>query len=447
MNIGSLSKFQLFFLGGLILAILLAIGIFAITKNSNNGPTANVAIWGTLPDATMQTFLRRPEIKAALDAKKVAVTYVSKPVNTFDQDVVEAIASGKGPDAVMVSQDAALQYLDKTVVIPFTSFPERAFKNSQTGYIQEAELFLTGQGIVALPFTVDPMVMYWNRTLLTNAGIASPPTLWSQLYTPDGVISKINKIDVNHNIVKTALALGTYGNISHAKDILSLLMFQAGSPIVGRDNSGSLQSALSGSNSLNIKNGAEAALSFYTQFANPAKNIYSWNTALPLSRDAFTAGDLALYFGYASELNNIYARNPNLNFDVALMPQSQSSSENVTFGKVYGLAILKSSSNIQSTANAIIVLSSSASQAVWSSVSGFPPVTRDLLAVKPTSSSMSVFHTAALQSRGWLDPNRSATDTVFKEMVGAVVSGGKQPSEAVRDASSRLSQLLNAFSK
>ena len=234
-------------------------------------------------------------------------------------------------------------------------------------------------------------------------------------------------------------------NVLHAKDILSLLMFQAGSSIDGRNTDGVLQSALSGSNNTAAGNGSEAALSFYTQFADPAKNIYSWNTALPLSRDAFTAGDLALYFGYASELNNLYTRNPNLNFDVALMPQSQSSIADVTYGEVYGLSILKSSSNVTATANAIVTLASSAAQTIWSSVSGYPPVTRDLLAVKPTGPFMPIFYTAALQSQGWLDPNRSATDAIFKDMVESVLSGNKGPAEAVQDGNGRLSQLLNTL--
>ncbi len=445
MNFGQLSKFQLIFIGVLIIAIVAAIGVFALNKASS-GVTSNVVIWGTLPDTTMQTFLQRQEMVAAFTAKKINVTYVSKSADTFDQTVVNAIASGKGPDAILISQDAALQYLDKVVQIPFSNFSQRAYTDPQTGFVQESELFLTSTGIEALPFTIDPMVMYWNRTLLTNAGIASPPKSWSQLYNPDGLIAQINKIDVNHNVLKTALALGTYDNVYHAKDILSLLMFQAGTPIVSKDTNGNLQSALSNSNSTAVQNGAVAALSFYTQFADPAKNLYSWNSALPLSRDAFTAGDLALYFGYASELGNLSTRNPNLNFDVALMPQSLTSGANVTFGKVYGLAILKSSPNVTATANALITLTSSASQAVWSKVSGYPPVTRDLLAIKPSSPFMSVFYTAALQSQGWLDPNRTATDGIFSNMVGSVLSGSKRPEDAVVDGGNSLSQLLLSFS-
>ena len=440
MNFGQMSKFQLIFLSVLIVAGVVAVGAFALNK-SQSGVTTSVTVWGTLADAPMQTFLQRPDVTAALSAKKVSVKYVAKQVATFDQDVVNAIASGKGPDAVIISQDAMLQYMDKIVPIPYSSFSQANFKSS---YVQEAELFLTSQGVAALPFTIDPMVMYWNRTLFTNAGIANPPTTWTQLYGPTGAIVKINNIDANHNILKTAVALGTFSNISNAKDIISLLMLQAGTPIVSKDTTGSLQSML-GSNTNSSKAGTagQAALSFYTQFADPAKDLYSWNSALPLSRDEFTSGDLALYFGYASELKDLYARNPNLNFDVAPVPQSLNSDAKMTFGKVYGVAILKSSVNQQAVLNALVTLTSSATQSAWSAVSGYPPVTRDLLAVAPSDAFQSVFYTSALQSNGWLDPNRVATTQIFSDMVGSVLSGDRRPNEAVQDADGKLSNLIN----
>lgn len=443
MDLKGSSKFQLIVLGVLIVAVVAAIGVFALSKSAGTSGVANVTIWGTFPEETMNTFFRRPEISAAFSAEKINVKYVEKAANIFDQSVVEAVSSGKGPDVVLISQDAAVQYLDKTVQIPYKSFSQRAFKDS---FIQEAELFLQPNGIEALPFVVDPMVMYWNRTLLTNAGIPNPPTLWSQLYNLDGVIAKINKVDVNHNILKTGVALGTYTNISHAKDIISLLMFQAGNPIVSIDTNGSIRSVLATANVVDAQSSANAAISFYTQFADPSKKVYSWNSSLPLSRDAFTAGDLALYFGYASELNNLYARNPNLNFDVAPMPQSQTSAANITYGKVYGLAILKNASSVVGAARATMLLSSSEVQNIWSEVSGYTPVTRDLLAQKPESPFMSIFYTASLQSRGWLDPNRSATDIIFRDMVGSILSGDKRPEGAVQDSHENLAKVLNTLS-
>ena len=55
---------------------------------------------------------------------------------------------------------------------------------------------------------------------------------------------------------------------------------------------------------------------------------------------------------------------------------------------------------------------------------------------------MSVFYTAALQSQGWLDPNRIATAQIFSDMVGSVLSGYKRPDEALQDADSQLNALL-----
>ncbi len=443
MNLGQLSKFQLFFLGGLIAAVFLAVGLFAISKSSSNGVTSTVTIWGTIADAPMQTLLLRQDIIAALAAKKVAVKYVAKQEATFDQDLVNAIASGRGPDAVIISQDAMLQYLDKIIPIPYTSFSEADFKRQ---YIQEAELFLTADGIAAMPFTVDPMVMYWNRTLFTNAAIANPPTIWTQLYGSSGVIAKINNVDVNHNILKSAVALGTFSNVSHAKDIISMLMLQAGTPIVNKGSTGALQSALMSGLSSSAGTPGKAALDFYTQFADPAKDqLYSWNSSLPLSRDAFTAGDLAIYLGYASELKDIFARNPNLNFDVAPVPQSVNSLAKLNFGKVYGLAILKNAPNPLAVANAFVVLTNSSSQSAWNSVSGFPPVTRDLLAQNPSDPFQSVFYTSALQSKGWLDPNRVATSKIFGDMIGSVISGDKRSDGALQDADSKLNGLINTL--
>ena len=59
----------------------------------------------------------------------------------------------------------------------------------------------------------------------------------------------------------------------------------------------------------------------------------------------FAAGDLAFYFGFASEISKIRDKNPNLNFDVTFFPQPKGASVAVTFGRMQGLAVLKSSQN------------------------------------------------------------------------------------------------------
>jgi ABC-type glycerol-3-phosphate transport system substrate-binding protein len=60
------------------------------------------------------------------------------------------------------------------------------------------------------------------------------------------------------------------------------------------------------------------ALNFYTDFANPVKEVYSWNNTLDNSVNAFASGKLAIMFGYSYHLETIKALSPKLNFLLVL---------------------------------------------------------------------------------------------------------------------------------
>ena len=442
MDFSKMSKFQLLMITGLGMAAFFGLGLFAVYRPSS-GVTSTITIWGTMPAVQVNKVIQNDNVTALLKTNHVAVTYAEHPDATIDQDLLQAMALGVGPDALMLSQDQTLQYQNRIVPIPYTTLPLRDFKDN---YIQEAGLFLTPNGVTALPFMVDPMVMYWNRDMLTNASIVFPPKNWSTLYT---MIPKINKVDLSHNISRSTVAFGSYDNVSHAKDILSLLFLQSGSPIVMADptnpTSGKYVPALSivpGAAAGTVSNPGDLALSFYTQFADPNKTIYSWNSAQPLSRDAFVASKLALYFGFASELSDINARNPNLNYDVAPVPQPINATNLVTFGKIYGLSVLRSAKDTSATYTALSILASAPVQGLWNQVTGLPPVLNSLLATTPTDPAQVIFYKAALQSKGWLDPNRAATDSLFSSMVRDVVSGASRPSEAVGGAEATMSRYF-----
>ncbi|MDE2116412.1 MAG: extracellular solute-binding protein, partial [Patescibacteria group bacterium] len=357
--------------------------------------------------------------------------------STFESDLIAALANGQGPDMVLLPQDLILKELNKFYVVPFANYSERTFQDS---FIQEGELYLTSNGVIGFPFTVDPMVMYWNRDTFSNAGVSEPPVSWAQFFD---LAPKMTIKDSNNNIVESALAFGESTNVAHFKDILSLLSLQAGTPIVAADSQGNLKSELDASIGQGLVPGEEA-LSYFTQFSNPLKTIYSWNRAMPLDRDAFVAGQLAVYFGYASELTAIRAANPNLNFDVAMVPQS--GTKKLTFGNMEAIALLKSSKNVSSAFTAAVTLTSAPLATEWSSETGMPPVRRDLLATLPGDAAASIFYQSALISIAWLDPNREATAQVFSAMVENVISGNLLVSDSVKAASDSIDSYLRADS-
>ncbi len=280
--------------------------------------------------------------------------------------------------------------------------------------------------------------MYFNRDLLSAAGISTAPKYWDEFLQ---IVPKLTHKDSALNISQSAVAMGEYRNIAHAKDILAALIIQAGNPIVGTKE-GRYQSILSEKVGYSLAPG-DAALDFFTEFSNPSKELYSWNRALPLSTDEFISGDLAFYFGYASELPVIRAKNPNLNFDVSYFPTPRQSQEtNFTHGQMLSLAIVKNSAKVSSAFKTIQVLTSKDALTLWRDRVLLPSVRRDLLTETPGDAYMEVFNTAAVRARSWLDPENKSTSNIFQDMIESVVSGRLRTSDAIESADKEMDALF-----
>jgi ABC-type glycerol-3-phosphate transport system substrate-binding protein len=292
-----------------------------------------------------------------------------------------------------------------------------------------------------LPFTIDPIVMYWNRDMFTNALLAAPPVYWSSFYD---LVPKITVRDRSGNITKSLVSFGEYRNVTNAKELLSILLMQAGSPVV-LDNKGTFAAALVTQGPVAMENPVVTAMRFYTEFSKPEKDSYSWNRSLPSSRSMFESGDLAIYFGYASEYKSIKLKNPHLNFDVAMVPQVGSTATKITFGRISGVAIVAAGKNQAGALRAASLLSGSGVVSGMSAITGLPPVRRDLIAVRPTDPAASIFYDSALISRAWYDPSPADTGTIFMDMIDSVNSGRSSMNEAIAVAHSSLAKLLQDY--
>jgi multiple sugar transport system substrate-binding protein len=431
--------FQLAVLGFFILAALVGVILFAgfRAKQPEEAFANEIVLWGTMDDAEMGLLLWGTTER--LGSANFKVLYVEKRPQDFERDLLEALASGTGPDLILLPQDEILTYANKLRVIPFEYFPERAFKDT---FVEEGELYLGQGGLIGLPLSIDPLVLYWNRTTFASAGLVEPPSHWDEFFA---LARDLTVRSSAGTILRSAVALGEFANVTHAKDILSALILQAGNPIMRRDESGVLEVVLAESSPSLPLVPAESALRFYIDFSSPTKAIYSWNRSLPLSRDAFIAGDLALYIGYASEVADIRAKNPNLNFDVAMLPQARDTGTIATFGRMQALAVTLVSQYSGDAWKAAQILSSQEAQELWSEVSRLPPVRRDLLAEKPTDDARAaVFYEAAIQAHGWLDPSPRESNAIFRDMVEDAVAGRARISGAVGRAAGELGALLQS---
>lgn len=438
-------KFQYIFLTFFSVIAVIAVIVFAKAPSSSSGSSAlpgvhgNVVIWGTFPEQGAMSKLIGDF--NGLYKKVFSVSYVFHDPKDFDSDLVEALASGNGPDIVLLPDDLILRHTDKIELIPYTTFPQRDF---QTLFIQAGEVYMRDNGLIALPFAVDPMVMYWNRDLFDNSSVTEPPKYWDEFLT---VAPKLTKHDQKTtDITQSAVALGEYVNIDNAKDIIAMLFLQVGNPIVSLEN-GIPKVQLFKTNGPEVVPDQDiiSAFRFYMDFSNPLKSIYSWNRSRSSSRDEFINGNLAIYFGFASDYQALQQKNPHLNFAVAPIPEPRETKVEITFARMHGLAVMKSSRNKLTAFYAVQHLLETKTSGDFAAAFNLPPVRRDLLAHRPTDSILSVFYDSAIRSRTWLDPKPEESDNAFRQMVESVSSGRNNIDAAISYLNKALDTALKPY--
>jgi ABC-type glycerol-3-phosphate transport system substrate-binding protein len=429
-----MSTFQLTLIGVFIFALILGVlvfgGILPGFRAPAGGTGGSVTLWGTLPESAVNLTLS--QFKKDHEAE-FTLNYVAKDARSFESDFVEALASGNGPDLVLMPNELVNKHANKLLFIPFSSYSATDFQNN---FVDQGRLYTTSEGAWALPVLVDPLVMYVNRDLLISGRVAQVPKTWTELQT---AVKSLSVADNQSTLSQSAIALGTFKNITHAKDILTLLILQAGNPIVTVGNQG-YESTLKDSLG-NVTSPAVEAIDFFGRFVDPTSAVYSWNTAQPEARSAFTRGTLAFYLGYASELPRLKQQNPQLNIDVALVPQLAGRRQ-LTLGQLSGLSLVKSSQNVKTAYQVMTLLAGPQGEQALSQAAGLPAARRDLLKPVASDAAQTVFNEAAILAQGWLDPDPTATEAIFRTMVEAIQVRGITPNQAVTEADNQLDLLL-----
>ena len=441
-----ITPFQIILLAGFgfiaVIAVLIFSGVLPGYKKqgAQKGPAVGISLWGTLPGKQMNGVISAIN----KENKSYRITYTEHPASSYEENVVNALASGYGPDFWLISQDMVLKNKDKISPIPFAYYPERNFRDD---FVDISSLFLDKKngGLTAVPFLINPMVMYWNKDLFSSAGISQPPQNWDEFAEDVAMFTEKNEAG---NITQSGAALGELSNIRNGKDILSMLIIQSGNPIMKMDNRDNLKVALDEEDSSG-KSPAVISVKFFNDFSDPNKSVYSWNKALPGADTAFAKGSLAMYFGYASEWPEIKAKNPHLNFDIAEVPQIKGNKTKTTFAKIYALAVMKNSSQAkkQAALNSILFMVSNKVSKDFSQATGLASPRRDLLAEKTTDAYFGLINKAAVMSKAWLEPDGGEVRRIFKDMVESVSSGSLSVGDSVRLAKNRLDQKLRKFTQ
>lgn len=431
---------QLIFFGGIgVLALFLVIAfIYGIKppKEETDVVSTDLVVWGVFDsERTFETAVRKYE----RSAPGLRVLYRQMDPATYEQDLVNALAAGRGPDVFMAHNSWLAKHFEKMAPAPESIVPYAAFNEAFPFAVTED--FAPQRTVYAAPLYLDTLAMYYNKDIFDQEGVALPPRTWDELAL---AVNRLRKVDtVRGTIERAAVALGgTSASVNRANDLVMLLMMQYGARMVDENFSEATfsRSALvsPGMNQSPAKN----AVDFYAQFGNPASVYYTWNDDFANSIDAFSEGRAAIMFNYSHQIEAVRRKNPFLRFGVLPMPQV-SLDNKLNFPSYWGFAAAAQSLKIDTAWQFISSVTMDPEQSrLYLEASGRPPALRALIQEKENDVDAGVFSQQALTSRSWLRPDNEAVERIFTDMIAAVVRGRIGSQEAVSQAAASVTALI-----
>lgn len=292
--------------------------------------------------------------------------------------------------------------------------------------------------IYGLPLSVDTLVLFYNRDMLNNAGIPQPAANWKEFHDQ---VKKLTRLDSTGTIIQSGAALGSAANVARSADIVSNLMMQNGAPMTDDHGVASFDKYPPGGEDRPNPPGAEALI-FYTDFANPEKEVYTWNDKMPGSIEAFANGQTAYFFGYAYNLPTIRLLNKNLRFGTAPFPQIEGNKP--LYFANYWVESVSNKTDYPNEAWDFVQFLTRADQAEkYLSASVKPTALRSLVNKQLEHDDLAIFASQLPSAKTWYHgTDIDATEKTFAEMIGQTLSGEMDPKRIIQLGATKVNQTI-----
>ncbi|MFH0905386.1 MAG: extracellular solute-binding protein [bacterium] len=383
----------------------------------------------------------RSHKNVTIEVKKFSLTQ-GKTVYDYQNEIINLIADGKGPDMFMINNTWLPRFVNKITPMPESSMSLKDFNNTFPAAVQED--FVTNDRIYAVPYAIDNLMLFYNTDIFAKNKIKSPPRTLQEL----AALAPRLTVRSGTQIQTAGITLG--GNqegVARVADILAALMMQYGADLTLADRQ-------TPAFDLPVPNtnppifGAEEALAYYTQFANPSSPYYSFtdakdstgNRLFPVDIQAFTEGKAAMMIGYAHQVKNIRQFNPTLKFNTAPLPQNQLQDPATVIG-YWGETVSKNAQYPAVAWDFIKYMTGKSQQKSYAKKTSQIPARKDLTA---SYTSQQYYGAVAKQvdyAKSWYHSNTVEVEAVFSRMVDNVVKYNFTPKIAIETATRELNQL------
>ncbi|MDA0208241.1 MAG: extracellular solute-binding protein [bacterium] len=390
----------------------------------------------------------------------VRINYRRLRFEEYEDELIRAFAEGRGPDIFSIHNTWVREY--GTLIEPMPSsvqisqietrgtirketvniareiatISEKQYKNQYVDVVAN-DMIIDGD-IYGFPLSVDTLGLYYNTELLNNAGIPNPPATWDAFQEQTTLLTSTN---LQGEIVQSGAALGTAENVERSTDVLALLMMQTGAPM--NDARGNVAFHLYPEGEREGQLPSLNALEFYTDFANPTKEVYSWNNNFAGSFESFSNGETAFFLGYSYHAPLLRAAAPKLSFGITNVPQiaDASSVRQVNIANYWTEVVSNQTEHsdwawhfLQFAASEDIVPS-------YLSASGKPTALRSLIETQLNDATVGEFTEQVLTAQSWYrGKNVDAAEEALKELIDNYLNSDIEPDNAINLAATKVQQ-------
>jgi len=404
---------------------------------------------------------------------KIEIDYFKKTAADYERDLKEAFEKNQAPNIFMIHQNWLPRYLNYLEPLPNDNISQEDYQlisyedlvsdypcqivndviYSRRGVLQyapTARLAPTENNqIYSLPLYSDSLALFYNKDIFERAEIEAPPATWKEFRE---MVKKLARFDRKNNFIQTGAAIGGGKNINRSGDLLALLMMQNGASIINRNLETDINKEIivKTLNGLEKREAGKMAIEFYTDFADPDSEFYTWNNNLENSIDAFANGRTAMMFNYQYQTKNLLVKNPELNYGIAPMIQIENSAP-VNFSN-YWLPVVSKVPPLEKEVrgissgkiawNFLSFASRSENVILYLDSTGKAAARNDLIAEQIKSNNFtSVFAAQATSARNFYKPD-DQIDFVLEEMIDGVNDNREKWEEVVDEGVEKIEKFL-----
>lgn len=443
-------KFIYIAIGGFVLLVLvLILAVSCSNKNTKSKASQTLTFWSTEDEkAAFEPLINNfrqthPGVK---------INYITKDSAEYLTDSLNEIAAGKGPDVWAIPNSWLPKYSDKLVAMPDKQIASKDKDNAEV-YKDTFPSSVYNDNVInnqvyGIPLSIDTLQLFYNTELMYAALqdyqknhpnddtsaigtlLNEGPKNWDEFVQISRLLTKKNGTE----ITQSAIPLGS-SEVVNANDILTCLMLQDGAVMTSPDNTTAqfhtAQNEFGGQPYPGTR-----ALDFFTSFANPNSENYTWNSNISDPMHAFANGKSAMMIGYDKQQSDIKRINPKINFQKIALPQIKETAHPVNYASYTTYVVTKASKNPTLAWSFVASLMDTSNSSQYLNQTKKPPVLLNTI-----GNSEDYLAVQAKTAKTWFNPDPQKVSDIFKTMIDQTVGGGNAQT-AIENAASQVTTLL-----